>query len=434
MLDTLFEILKAAGVYAWEVADEKTEGWEFYFIRRALDQNRAKCVEHITVKVYQRIGDDGVGSAAAELPPTATAEEAKKLVSSLAYQATLAPNRAYTLHQPGPAHAAPRPAAPVDVPANAKDYLAAMAAVPETADEDLNSYEIFTAAVTRRFVTSEGIDVTETYPSSMLEAVVNARSDGREIELYRMYKSGSCDAEGLRRDLTRAMAYGRDRLHTVPTPPLGTADVVFSTVDAEEIYRYFIARLDPSRVLRSMSDWKLGEPIEPDVRGDRVTLEALRALPNSSRNRAFDAEGAPIRDVVMLRAGVPEHYLGGRMFSCYMGLTDSFIPGNFAVSGGAKSEAELRQGRYLEVVEFSDFQVDAMTGDIFGEIRLAYWHDGAAVTPVSGGSVSGNMHDFIKEMYLSAETVQFDNFRLPAVTKLCGATVTGIDASEGAEA
>ena len=427
MLDQLFEILKASGVYAWEVSDEKTAGWEFYFIRHNLDQNRAKNVEHITVKVYQRIGDDQIGAAAAELPPTATAAEAKKLVESLAYQATLAPNRAYALHRPAAAHAAPRADAPVDVPSIAKDFLSAMASIPESADEDLNSYEIFTAAVTRRFVNSEGIDVTETYPSSMLEAVVNARSGAHEIELYRMFKSGTCDSDGLRRSIARAMTYGRDRLHTVPTPPLGTADVIFSTDDAKQIYHYFAARLDPAMVLRKMSDWKLGEPIASDVRGDRVTLEALRTLPNSSRNRAFDAEGAPIRDTVMLRAGVPEHYLGGRMFSAYMGLEDSFIPGNFSVSGGTKSEDELRQGRYLEVVEFSDFQVDAMTGDIFGEIRLAYWHDGAAVTPVSGGSISGNMREFIKEMYLSAETVQFDNFRLPAATRLCGVTVTGIE-------
>lgn len=426
MLEQLFEILKASGVSAWEVTDERTEGWEFYFIRHALDQNRAKSVEHITVKVYQRIGDDQIGFAAAELPPTAAAADAKKLVDSLAYQATLAPNRAYTLHPATAAHTAPRTDAPVDVPSIAKDFLTTMAAVPETAGEDLNSYEIFASAVTRRFVTSEGIDVTETYPASMLEAVVNARKEGHEIELYRMYKSGSCDAAGLRRDLSRTMAYGRDRLRAAPTPALGTADVIFSTDDAKQIYGYFVDRLNPAMVLRKLSDWKLGEPIASDVRGDRVTVEALRSLPNSSHNRAFDAEGAPIRDTVMLRAGVPEHYLGGRMFSFYMGLSDSFIPGNIAVSGGTKTEAELRQGRYLEIVEFSDFQVDSMTGDIFGEIRLAYWHDGETVTPVSGGSVSGNMHEFVKEMYLSSECAQYDNFLVPAVTKLCGVTVTGI--------
>ena len=426
MLDQLLEILKASGVYAWEVTDEKSEGWEFYFIRHSLDQNRAKAVEHIIVKVYQRIGDDALGSAAAEIPPTASAAEAKKLVDSLAYQATLAPNRIYTLQPHTAAHDAVRADAPIDVPAMARELIETMGAIPETAGEDLNSYEIFTAAVTRRFITSEGIDVTESYPDSMLEAVVNARSEGHEIELYRMYRSGSPDAAGPRRDLARTMAYGRDRLHTVPTPALGTADVLFSGDDARQIYDYFVDRMNPAMVLRKLSDWKLGEPIAADVRGDRVTVEALRALPNSSRNRAFDEEGAPICDTVMIRGGVPEHYLGGRMFSAYMGLETSFIPGNIAVSGGTRKERELRQGRYLEAVEFSDFQVDEMTGDIFGEIRLAYWHDGETVTPVSGGSISGCMRDFVKEMYLSNERVQYDNFLLPAVTKLCGVTVTGI--------
>ena len=426
MLEQLIEILNASGVYGWEVADETTEGWEFYFIRHALDQNRAKSVEHIRVGVCQRIGEDRIGAASAFLAPTATAAEAKKLVESLAYQATLAPNRIYTLQPHTAAHDAPRTEAPVDVPAMAGEFLRTMASIPETAGEDLNSYEIFTSAVTRRLITSTGIDVTETYPSSMLEVVVNARSADHEIELYRMYKSGSPDAAGLRRDIARTMAYGRDRLHTAPTPALGTADVLFSTDDAKEIYLYFVDRLDPAMLVRRMSDWAIGEPIAADIRGDRVTIEALRTLPNSSRNRAFDAEGAPIRDAVMLRGSVPERFLGGRMFSCYMGLEDSFIPGNFAVSGGEKSEAALREGRYLEVVEFSDFQVDAMTGNIFGEIRLGYWHDGETVTPVSGGSISGCMRDFVKEMYLSNERVQYDNFLLPAVTKLCGVTVTGI--------
>ena len=427
MLDKVLELLKNAGVYAWEVTDKKTEGWEFYFIRHALDQNRAKSVEHIHVKVYQRIGEASVGAAEAELHPSATPEEAAQLVENLKAEAGLAPNRIYSLRSPEEAHRAPRDSAAVDVPAIAGDFLAALSALPETETEDINSYEIFVSAVTRRFVNSAGIDVTETYPSSMAEVIVNARSAGEEIELYRMYRSGSCDAAGLRRNLARTMAYGRDRLRAAPTPPLGRADVLLSTNDALAVYRYFVARLDPAMVLRQMSDWKLGVPIAREVRGDAVTLTALRELPNSSRNRAFDREGAPIRDQVMLRAGVPEHYLGGRMFSAYMGLEDSFQPGNLAVSGGSRSAAELRQGKWLEPVEFSDFQVDPMTGDIFGEIRLAYWHDGERTVPVSGGSVSGNMRELLGDLQLSAETVQYDNWRVPALTRLNGVTVTGIE-------
>ena len=428
MLNTIISLLKSSGVHAWEVADTKTRGWEFYFIRHALDQNRAKEVEHINVRVFQLIEDGKfMGSASAEIAPTATEEEARALIEGLAYRATLVKNRPYSLQPVTQAHKARREQAKVDVPQIARDFLETMGQLPETATEDVNSYEIFVSEITRRFITSQGIDVEETFPSSMIEVVVNARKEGHEIELYRNYTSGTCDAEGLKRDLSRTMRYGKDRLQTSDTPALGKADVLFTTSDACSIYEYFVQRMNAQMVYRRMSDWEIGTPIAQDIRGDKVTVTALRALDNSSCNQAFDGEGAPIRDTVLLSESVPEHYLGNRMFSSYLGLEDSFIPSNIAVAGGSRTEEELRRGKYLEVVEFSDFQVDEMTGDIFGEIRLAYWHDGEKTVPVSGGSLSGSMLDFVKEMYLSGETVQYDNLRIPALTLLKGVTVTGIE-------
>ena len=367
-----------------------------------------------------------MGSASAEIAPTATEEEAKALIEGLAYRATLVKNQPYTLQPVTEAHKARREQARVDVPRIAEQFIRTMGQLPETATEDVNSYEIFVSEITRRFITSQGIDVEETFPSSMIEVVVNARKEGREIELYRSYKSGTCDAEGLKRDLSRTMRYGKDRLQTSDTPALGKADVLFTTDDACSIYEYFVRRMDAQMVYRRMSDWEIGKPIAEHIRGDRVTVTALRELDNSSCNQAFDGEGAPIRDTVLLSESVPQHYLGNRMFSSYLGLEDSFIPSNIAVAGGSHTEEELRRGKYLEVVEFSDFQVDEMTGDIFGEIRLAYWHDGEKTAPVSGGSLSGSMLDFVQEMYLSGETVQYDNLRIPALTLLKGVTVTGI--------
>lgn len=426
MLDNIIQILKDSGVAAWELSDVKTEGWEFYFIRHALDQNRAKSVEHITVKVYQPIEDGKfIGSASAELPPTASEEEARRLVEDLAYRATLVKNRPYTLNPVTEAHRETLHSAPVDLSRIARDFIEVMQQLPETEGEDINSYEIFVSAKTRRFVNSEGIDVEESYPSSMIEVVVNARRDGHEIELYRSYESGTCDAEGLKKDLARTMQYGKDRLRTAPTPALGTADVLFTTSDAKRIYEYFADCLSAQMIYRRMSDWEIGKPIAEDIQGDKVTVTLLRELANSSTNRAFDAEGAPIRDTVVLRESVPVQFFGNRMFASYLGLENTFMPTNLLVEGGTHSEEELRQGNYLEVVEFSDFQVDAMTGDIFGEIRLAYWHDGEKTVPVSGGSISGSMHDFIRDMRMSAESVQYNNFRIPALTLLKNVTVTG---------
>ncbi len=426
MLDNIIQILKDSGVAAWELSDIKTEGWEFYFIRHELDQNRAKSVEHITVKVYQPIEDGKfIGSASAELPPTASEEEARRLVEDLAYRATLVKNRPYTLNPVTEAHRETLHSAPIDLGKISRDFIEVMRHLPETEGEDVNSYEIFVNAKTRRFVNSEGIDVEESYPSSMLEVVVNARRDGHEIELYRNYESGTGDAEGLKKDLARTMQYGKDRLRAVPTPALGTADVLFTASDATSIYEFFADRLSAQMIYRRMSDWEIGKPIAEDIRGDKVTLTLLRELDNSSMNHAFDAEGAPIRDTVVLRESVPERFFGNRMFASYLGLENAFMPTNLLAEGGTHSEEELRQGKYLEVVEFSDFQVDAMTGDIFGEIRLAYWHDGEKTVPVSGGSLSGSMHDFIRYMRMSANSVQYDNFRIPALTLLKNVTVTG---------
>ena len=97
-MDRIINILNNCGADAWEITDVKTHGWEFYFIGHRLDQNRAKDVEHITIKVYKQSADGQfLGSASAEVPPTANDEEMRKTVSDLVYQASLVRNKTYSL-------------------------------------------------------------------------------------------------------------------------------------------------------------------------------------------------------------------------------------------------------------------------------------------------------------------------------------------------
>ena len=421
-LEQLLSILKSSGADAWEVADINEWGWEFYFIRHRLDQHRTKAVDSFSVKVYKKLEDGQfLGSASAQIAPDASEEEMRRTVEGLCRDASYVKNPFYTLNKPAEAEAAET--APLDMKAVCGDFLRAMQSLPETETEDLNSYEIFVSEIRRRFLNSEGVDVTSVYPSSMVEAVVNARKDGHEIELYRLLKSGTCDREQLTKELAETLAYGRDRLVTESTPALGKADVVFSTDPARELYSYFVSRLDTSMVYRGMSDWKIGDAVGPE----NLTIRAVRTLPNSSWNTPYDEEGAPIRDLTLIDGGKAAAYWGRRQFSQYMKLDSSFDVYNFAVSGGTESEEDLRTGDYLEVVEFSDFQVDEITGDIAGEIRLAYLHQDGKVTPVSGGSVSGSMPELAKAMRFSKESRQYNCHLIPAVTRLQGVTITGAD-------
>ena len=427
MKDFILELLADSAADGWTVRDEVSEGWEFYFIRHNLDQNRIRHTEHITLTVYKK-SDDGkfLGRASAKLAPTADRAETKALIDSLTHEAALVKNPVYELMTPAPA-VMKADEAEVDVSKIAENFICTMKDLHETDGEDINSYEIFVDKITCRYVSSTGIDISYTYPVSQIEVIVNARKDEHEIELYRMFKSGTCDSEGLNEEISKAMQYGKDKLRAKKTPSLGTCDIVLSTDAALEVYEYFTARMSCDMKYMGISDWEIGREVAEGAVGDKVTVEARRFLPNSSANAPYDAEGAPCRDMMIIKDGIAENRYGSRQFSQYLGLFDSFIPGNFAVSGGTSKAEEIRTGRYLEIVEFSDFQVSALNGDIFGEIRLGYLHDGSQVTAVEGGAVSGTMLDFAKDLQMSTEQKQYNNMLIPEVTRLKGVSITGAE-------
>ena len=103
MEDFVLELLKDSGADGWMVTDELRRGWEFYFIRRALDQNRVREVEHLGLTVYKKFSEDGkdfLGSASAQLPPTASRAEAQELIGALVEEAKLIRNPVYSLNPP----------------------------------------------------------------------------------------------------------------------------------------------------------------------------------------------------------------------------------------------------------------------------------------------------------------------------------------------
>ena len=430
-IEQLKDLLNESGADNWVITETTKHGWEFYYIRHELDQNRVTDVKNIDISVYKNFdNNEYTGLATATINPSETDEYIKKTIADLVVQSEYVKDKYFDLKDPQSAYKkeAKELLSLSDI---SKDFITTMESVKETETEDINSYEIFASHITKRIITSKGIDVTQTYPSSMLEAVVNARTKEKdhEIELYRAFNSGTCDEKNIKDTIDKAMKYGKDRLVTTKTPALGQIPCVFTTSDAKELYRFFLSNLHTGNIYMKTSKWKKGTPIANDVKGDKITIKAVKYLDNSSKNFDYDPEGTPVKDMTIMEENVPVAFWGPTKFGYYLNEKDTFIITNTEVSGGTKTEEELRCGKYLEPVEFSDFQVHAMTGDIFGEIRLAYLHeikDGKeTVTAVSGGSVSGNMLDLVKNMSMSKELVQYDNAKLPKITRIENVTVTG---------
>ena len=426
-IDMIKELLEKSGAFAWRITDTVTKGWEFYFIRHSLDQNRSKDIENIQITVYV-LSDDkkSVGTASADMGPDETKEYVELTIKDLMYQATLVQDAYYELKAPGK----------YDVPALedadinkiSSDFIDTMKNLEEDDEAFLNSYEIFVSSITRRIVTSTGIDVTEKYPVSLLETVVNARNREQEIEFYNLYDSGLCLKDDIKRNVASTMKHGRNRLSAGKTPSLEKYDVVFSSDDAVRIYEFFKDALDIAYICMKYSPLEKNKPVIEGIKGDKVTLKAVKNLPGSSQNREVDSEGSPIRDEILMEDGIPKAFHGNTRFSYYMNEKDTFMLSNYEVSGGTHESEELLKGPVLECVYFSDFQVDTLTGDIFGEIRLAYLHEAdGSIKPVTGGSVSGNLRMLMADMKMSKDRTRYDNALIPTLTRLSGVTVTGAE-------
>jgi Predicted Zn-dependent proteases and their inactivated homologs len=423
MFESIKENLKALGCDTFELTQTTVTAWEFYFIRHRLDQNRSTRVVKLGVKLYRPLENGMLGSASGVINPTADDEEVQTALKNIYYQASLVKNPAYTLTD------VPLPVFPnreVDIAAIAENFLNAMQAVSETETERINSYEIFVREVRKTFENSNGVSYEVIYPSSMIEVVINASKGEHEIELYRNYTSGVCDPKKLTRDVEEALRFGRDRLIAGPTPKLVKSDVVFSTESAVELYRYFGSRMSAGMQFRKISDWIKGKPVADYTTGDRISLRAVPALENSSRSFPADEQGALIRERYLIRDGIALNTWGDRQMSQYLGEQDSSIVYNFIAEGGTALPSELRAGDYLELCEFSDFQVDPVGGDILGEIRLGYWHHDGKTDVITGGSVSGTMQEAIPAMRFSPETEQYDTVVIPKETRLYGLSITGI--------
>ena len=421
----LVEKLRALGCEAWELAETEETRWEFYFIGHRLDQNRSVRLRSTEVKVYERSADGAfLGSASDVISPTATDAEIDATLEKLRFQASLVKNPYYTLAD-API-ALPAQTEPVDVAGIVADCIRAFDAVEETPVQRLNSYEIFVSGITRHQLNSNGVEYTCTYPKTMLEVVVNAKRDGHEVELFRLYHSGTCDSARLQADVTRLMGFAEDRLDAKPTPKLGQGTVLLSTEDAVQVYEFFANRVTSDFVVRRISDAEVGKPIVEGRTGDAITMRALPFLPNSAQNTPVDREGNVVRERDLIRDGVVAELWGTRQFSQYLGLAQSSLLTNAAVEGGALTEAELREQDWLEVVEFSSFKVDAMGGDIAGEIRLGYWHHDGVTETVTGGSISGSMVEAARDMQFSRETIQYNNWQIPRVTFLHNLRITGV--------
>jgi PmbA protein len=292
----------------------------------------------------------------------------------------------------------------------------------------INSCEIFLDRIESRIVNSEGVDVSDTGYHCMVEFITTWKEEGEEIELYRCIDCSDFDEDLLADEVKSMINICKEKAIAVNTPALKTSTVILSREAVKDFFSYYCSKSNAASVYNQASTWKVGDHVQgEEVTGDRITLTLDPFMNNSTDSEGFDAEGFPLKAVKIIDHGELMTYAADTRYAYYLEVEPTGNIRNIVVESGSKTISELKQGPYLLTAAFSDFTVDTMTGDFCGEIRLAWYYDGKTITPVTGGSITGNISELQKEMYLSIERQKDNNFEGPAMVLLKDVTVAGID-------
>ena len=423
-MDKLINILKNSNVADYQIVQKETISHQAFFVEQKLDQHRINSVTHTTLTIYVDNEDKTKrGSSTKEIYQDETEDDIRQDIENMKFNALLAMNPYYPLVG-NQKHFEEK--SKIDLLDSLKNVIKAIQSIKNTETEKINSYEIFANQNYIHILNSQNVDITYNQADEMVEIVINSLNKEHEVEVYHMIETGADQTtEEIRNDILEVFKKANDRSKAIPAKKAEKVHVLLSGSDLKEFFNYFVDKINTQLIYGGNSCTKLNDQIQQGDDTDKISLKAVAKLPYSSLNVPYSREGTEASDFMILDNGKYVNYTGSQIYAHYLGLKNVPFAANYQVSGGSKTIEQMKKQPYLEIVQFSSFQVDIITGDFGGEFRLAYYYDGETVKPVTAGSITVNMNDILNHMYLSKETKQYNNWIIPQTIELFDVDVAG---------
>lgn len=464
MIDTIREAIAsinakdAATIADWRLVERAVSRQERYYIGSRAEQARAVDDLSYTLTVYVDSVQSGTayrGEATISLQPSFAAADCAAKIRQAAVAASKSHN---------PWFALPEPSAPkFELPSSGFEALspadqieiaraALFSAVAKfEGSARINALELFITRERRRLLNSRGIDVASVNWRGYSEFVVEADSPSGTVELFDDIEFSEPDPARLAAAVATRLAQVRDRALAAPLPQLHDLPIILRGKEAEEAFAWFYGNSRTEAIYSKASAFEIGASVQGAAKADAgaahrdtgagnaaatgataaaavaepIDLWAEPAIGGLPASTAFDPDGFALERTEIIRGGVLKTLTGSVRHADWLKLPRRGAFPLFSVSPGSTPLEIMHASPYLEPVMFSDFQLDAVTGDFGAEIRLAYYFDGKRVIPVTGGSISGSLGALSASMRRSAEIAVASRSRCPIALMLTGVTITG---------
>ena len=440
MLNLLLETLKTFEGVEYLVRETKTHRLESYNIKKQSEMRREVDTTVLSLTLYVVFNEKDEadeekkyrGSYSTEIHPGTDGDKLREIISQGVYAAGFVKNAYYPLVSPA-APAEEKPCVPAIDSAQAMADLQAAFYESDNHSAGHISYSEFYITQNRvRIINSNGVDVSYTTHNAFIETAVHMSGTGTgEIEIsdsynFSLHMGIDAAASMLKDRVAQLFATAAQKVVAVPTPTVGDINILLSGECLATYFSYYKDCADAQMVYQQLSTFKEGTEVQGGGKSDRITLTLDPLMQGSSNSRPYDDLGLPLEGHTVIKGGKLIKYSGSTRFAHYLGIAPTGIIDNMRITGGTVKNADLRQEPYLELVSFSDFQANPITGDFGSEIRLGFYHDGKTTVPVTGGSISGNMAKVHDTLRMSVEEKQYNDYLGPATVCIRGASISGV--------
>ena len=439
MLNKIVDALnKRSDLAGWTVCHLIRRGTQVYAVPDQTEAQRAVGIEQYQIDVLRRTsaadGKEAVGSGNATLLPGGDIESA---IEKAELTAGLVAN---------PVHTIPAPAPLPDVPLVDSDLHKNAAMVTKTVmeriqtsasrnpDVYLTAAECFGEIHTTHLVNSRGIDAEQESTQINIEFVLHSqRGDDHRESFAEMRRRRVADLH-IEEEIEKRTRQTLDLFEAVPAPswqgPVVLRGEVLATFMAGDGLRGGVVHTLGSAEAKfaKISSWEIGKSVfRNEVKGDPLTVWANRCMPFGTYSSRFDEEGLPAQRLELIRKNELTAFAASQRYAEYLNLPATGDFGGVEVAPGSTSASALLSEPYVEIIQFSWFNPDFVTGDFATEIRFGYLVENGVHKPFRGGQLVGNFWEALADVRWSAEMGMFGNYLGPHTARFNTLRISGQD-------
>jgi len=431
-MKNIIELLNIkSNVDEYKIVVSTVSSTELFFIKEELQMNRSKDVKHINITIYRNFVENDIkfkGSSTTVIEPTMSMDEISKKIDTAALAASFVKNQFYNLVDP-------TNDVPTDLPSTFKEgnpieHISNL--VKDIFSEDnqfeafINSCEFFINKKDIRILNSKGVDVSYTVYDGEIELITEANGEKESIELFDVLNFSDYDPAWIKETVKDSLYKSMLRTKAVPISALKDIPVILTGEAVQDFFSYYQVKAAAQMIYQKISTVEIGDMVQQgEIKGDLVTATLKPYIPNSSKSRSYDDDGFFLKEITIIKDSKLLGYYAQKRYADYLGITPTGGIQNIEINCGSTSIDDLKKGPYLELLNFSDFQMDPLTGNFGGEIRLGIYFDGTLEIPVTLGSISGVAKDVEGNMLFSKEQQKLNSFIGPKFIKLNNISIAG---------